>query len=107
VATSIFFGLCAAAFLPIYAGALWWPRATKTGATWSMLVGTLVYSFMCIFVYTKESAIFGLAKVLFGKNSLAGTGPLSYIDPLIIALPASIIVFIIASLVTKPSKSVA
>ncbi len=106
VATAIFFGLCAAAFLPIYAGALWWPRATRAGATWSMLVGTFVYSLMCLFVYTKESSIFGLAKAIFGKHSLAGTGPLSYIDPLIIALPASIIVFIIVSLVTKPLKTV-
>lgn len=106
VATAIFFGLCAAAFLPIYAGALWWSRATKAGAICSMLAGTFVYAFMCLFVYTKESAIFGLANALFGKNSLAGTGPLSYIDPLVVALPASIIVFIIVSLVTKPLKPV-
>lgn len=107
VATSIFFGLCAAAFLPIYVGALWWPRATKTGATWSMLVGTIVYSFMCLFVHAKESTIFGLANAIIGKSSLAGTGPLSYVDPLIVALPASCIVFIVISLFTKPLESAA
>lgn len=101
VATSIFFGLCAAAFLPMYVGALWWPRATKPGATWSMLTGSIIYLFMCLFVYSKESSIFGLAKALFGQPSLAGTGPLSYIDPLVIALPISIVVFIVGSLVTE------
>jgi len=101
VATSIFFGLCAAAFLPMYVGALWWPRATKSGATWSMVIGTVAYGFMCLFVYTKESSIFGLAKVIFGKHSLAGTGSFSYIDPLIVALPTSIIVLIVVSLFTK------
>jgi len=67
-----------------------------------MIVGTLTYLFMCLFVYTKEATIFGLAKAIFGKSSLAGTGSLSYIDPLIIALPASILVFIVVSLLTKP-----
>jgi SSS family solute:Na+ symporter len=102
VGTSIFFGLCAASFLPMYAGALWWPRATKSGATYSMMAGSLIYLFMCVFVNAKESAIFGLTKALFGTVSLAGTGSLSYIDPLIVALPASIVVFIVASLVTQP-----
>lgn len=107
VATSIFFGLCAAAFLPMYVGALWWQRATKPGATWSMVVGTSTYVFMCLFVYTKESSIFGLAKAIFGKHSLAGTGALSYIDPLIVALPTSIIVFLIVSFLTKPLNRIA
>jgi len=102
VATAIFFGLCATAFLPMYVGALWWPRATKLGATWSMIAGTVVYIFMCLFVYAKESTIFGLAKAILGQTSLAGTGPLSYIDPLVVALPISIIIFIVGSLVTEP-----
>ncbi len=106
LATSIFFGLCAASFLPMYAGALWWPRATKTGATWSMLVGSLLYLFLCLFVYTKDSSIFGLAKAVFGRTSLAGTGAFSYMDPLLFALPASIVVFIVVTLFTKPSNRV-
>jgi SSS family solute:Na+ symporter len=102
IGTSIFFGLCAAAFLPMYAGALWWSRSTKAGATWSMIAGSAIYLFMCIFVNAKESAIFGLTKALFGPVSLAGTGSLSFIDPLVVALPVSIIVFIVLSLVTEP-----
>lgn len=101
LATSIFFGLCAASFLPMYAGALWWQRGTKTAATWSMLVGSLLYLFLCLFVYTKDSSIFGLAKALLGRASLAGTGSFSYMDPLLFALPASIIIYIVVSLFTK------
>ena len=105
VATSIFFGLCAAAFLPMYAGALWWPRSTKSAATWSMLVGSLLYLFMCLFVYTKTASIFGVAKAIIGRNSLAGSGSFNYIDPLLFALPASIIVFVVATFLTKPSST--
>lgn len=106
IGTSIFFGLCAAAFLPMYMGALWWKRASRPGALWSMVSGSLIYLFMCIFVNAKESAIFGLTKALFGTVSLAGTGPLSYIDPLIVALPASAVVFIVVTLFTEPMSSV-
>ena len=106
LATSIFFGLCAASFLPMYAGALWWPRATKAAATWSMLVGSLLYLFLCLFVYTKDSSIFGVAKAVIDRTSLAGTGSFSYMDPLLFALPASVVVFIVVTLFTKPLNRV-
>ena len=107
LATSIFFGLCAASFLPMYAGALWWRRSSKAAAILSMLVGSLLYLFLCLFVYTKDSSIFGVAKAIVGRDSLAGTGSFSYMDPLLFALPASIIVFIVVSLCTKPLDSAA
>lgn len=103
IATSMFFGLCAAAFLPMYVGALFWRRASKAGAIWSMVAGTFIYLYLVLFVHAKEAAIFGLAKALFGKPTLA-TGSLTYVDPLIVALPASIVVFILISLMTKPSS---
>lgn len=102
IGTAIFFGLCAASFLPMYIGALWWKRSSKLGAMWSMISGSLIYLFMCIFVNAKESAIFGLTESILGKVSLAGTGALSYVDPLIVALPASAAVFIIVTLLTEP-----
>ncbi|KJR48157.1 Sodium/proline symporter [Desulfosporosinus sp. I2] len=66
------------------------------------MAGSVIYLFMCLFVNAKESAIFGLTKAFFGTVSLAGTGSLSYIDPLIVALPASIIIFIVVTLATQP-----
>lgn len=106
IGTSIFFGLCAAAFLPMYIGALWWPRSSKRGAIWSMVSGSVIYLFMCLFVNAKESAIFGLTKAIFGTLSLAGTGALSYIDPLIVALPASAVIFIVANLAAQPVNKI-
>ncbi|MHB1406615.1 MAG: sodium:solute symporter family protein [Desulfitobacteriaceae bacterium] len=105
IATSIFFGLSAAAFLPMYVGALYWKRSSTAGATWSMVVGTVIYLYMVLFIHAKEAAIFGLAKALFGKATLS-TGALTYVDPLIVALPASIVVFVVVSLLTKPSPVV-
>lgn len=105
IATSIFFGLSAAAFLPMYVGALYWKRSSTVGATWSMVVGTLIYLYMVLFIHAKEAAIFGLAKSLFGKPTLS-TSALTYVDPLIVALPVSIVVFVVVSLLTKPSPVV-
>lgn len=103
IATAMFFGLCAAAFLPMYVGALFWRRSSKAGATWSMVVGTVIYLFIVLFVHTKEAAIFGLSKTLFGVATIVTNSPFNYVDPLITALPASIVVFVIVSMFTKAS----
>ena len=104
IATSMFFGICSAAFLPMYVGALFWRRSSKAGATSSMLVGTGIYLFMVLFIHTKEAAIFGLSKNMFGVPTIVTNSPLNYVDPLITALPASIIVFVVVSLLTKASN---
>ncbi len=46
-----------------------------------------------------------MAKAIVGRNSLAGTGAFNYMNPLLFALPASIIVFVIATFLTKPSST--
>ncbi len=104
IATAIFFGLCAAAFLPMYVAALYWPRVTKTAAVWSMLTGAATYLFMVLFVHEKEATIFGLSKALFGVKTIS-VAPWTYIDPMVVALPVSAIVLIAASLVTKPTAA--
>ncbi|MDA3930242.1 MAG: sodium:solute symporter family protein, partial [Prolixibacteraceae bacterium] len=40
--TAIFFGICAATFLPAYFCALYWKKTTKQGALWSMISGFAV-----------------------------------------------------------------
>ncbi|CAA7601126.1 solute symporter family [Acididesulfobacillus acetoxydans] len=100
IATSIFFGLCASAFLPMYVGALYWSRSSRAGAIGSMLAGTLIYLCMVLFIHSKEASIFGVSKALFGKSPLFAT-PLNYIDPLVVALPVSIVIFAVVSLLTK------
>ena len=102
-ATAIFFGLCASAFLPTFLAALFWKRATRAGAISSMVVGAVVTGFWLLLVKTKEAAALGLVfKVTGGKNSiLAGKGSWSVVDPIMVALPISVLVLVIVSLITK------
>lgn len=101
IATSIFFGICCASFLPMYLAALFWKRATVPGVTWGMVAGSLVYLFDLLFIHTKEASIFKVCQIFFGKPSLA-TFPWDTIDPLVIALPISIVVTVIVSYLTRP-----
>jgi len=103
-ATAIFFGLCASAFLPAFLGGLLFRRVTKAGAIASMIVGFLVTAFWLLLVKDAEAAALGLVfKVTGGKPSiLADHATWHVVDPIIVALPASLIVMIVVSLLTKP-----
>lgn len=102
-ATAVFFGLCASAFLPAFLGGLYWKRMTRAGAIWSMFVGFLVTTLWLVFIKDKEASTIGLCSKLFGKTSLLLDKPnWSEVDPLIIALPISILVAVIVSLITPP-----
>lgn len=88
--TAIFFGICAAAFLPMYFGAIYFKRMTRAGAYAGFLAGTLVSFFWLFFVHLKESKPLLLCRALFGVDSLAAGTLWSVVDPLVVALPASI-----------------
>ena len=106
-ATAIFFGLCASAFLPTFIGGLFFKRITRSGAIASMVVGFVVTAFWLLFVKAKEAGAIGLVqKVTDGKDSiLAGCPNWPVVDPIMIALPLSIITIIVVSLATKaPEK---
>ncbi|WNY26917.1 sodium:solute symporter family protein [Methanolapillus ohkumae] len=100
-ATAIFMGMCTAAFLPMYAGALFWPRMTKIGAYASFSVGFFVSVFWYVFVHAAEAVPIGICQDLFGVPTLL-SGTWAYVDPILIATPLSIIVAIVVSLMTKP-----
>ncbi|MEW5762934.1 MAG: sodium:solute symporter family protein [Bacillota bacterium] len=100
LATSIFFGLCAASFLPALVAALYWPRATRGGVIAGIVSGSLAYGFMVFFVHQKEAVIFGVAQALLGKPYIASF-PWNIIDPLVVALPASVVGLIAVSLVSR------
>jgi SSS family solute:Na+ symporter len=87
-ATAMFMGLCASAFLPAYAHALYAKHPSKTAATWSILAGTLVWFFWTVFVHVKESGAIGLSNAIFGVPSILPM-PWPVVDPLMIALPVS------------------
>lgn len=100
ISTAVFFGICAATFLPAYTAALFWKKATKTGAISSMTIGFLMNILMYTFIHAKEAQILGISKAIFGRASLASF-PWTVINPIVISLPISIATLIIVSLLTK------
>ncbi len=100
-ATAIFFGLCAAAFLPMYTGALFWKRMTREGAIASLVVGSFSSLLWLTFVHATEASALGISQALFGKATLL-TGTWTVVDPILVATPLSFIVAIVVSLMTKP-----
>ena len=100
--TAIFFGICAAAFLPSYAASLYWKRATAAGVWAGMATGTFFSVFGLLFLHQKEAAMLGVCRWIFGKDVLISTHPWPVVDPFIYALPLSIIALIVVSLLTAP-----
>ncbi len=100
--TSLFMGLCAAAFLPVYCAALFWKRATKQGALAGFFAGTLTSLFLLVFVFKKTATGLGICKFIFGVDMLINTMPWYNIDVMIFAIPVSAIVLIVVSLLTQP-----
>jgi SSS family solute:Na+ symporter len=103
-ATAIFFGLCASAFLPAFFGGLFFKRMTKAGAIASMIVGFVVTAFWLLFVKSAEAGAIGLVQLVTGgKTSILADYPnWPVVDPLVIALPISIVVAIVVSLLSNP-----
>ncbi len=102
-ATAIFFGICAAAFLPAYTAALYWRRTTLAGVWASMIAGAAVSAFCLLFLHRSESASLGVCKMLFGKTELISVGMWPYVDSIVYSLPLSAIILIVVSLLTKPN----
>jgi SSS family solute:Na+ symporter len=103
IATALFFGMCAAAFLPLFVAALFWRRATRAGAIAGMVTGTLAWAAWVLLVHEKESAALGLARLLSGKASLAAGTVWAVVDPIVVALPLSALVTVVASLLGRPA----
>jgi len=100
--TALFFGLCCAAFLPMYFGALYIKKMTKTAAISGMVAGFSSSLLWMLFFHTKESAVLKLSELIFGVPTLAPEGTLlGFVDPLIISLSLSILVTIIVQIASK------
>ncbi|HOW17822.1 MAG TPA: sodium:solute symporter family protein [Phycisphaerae bacterium] len=103
-ATAIFFGLCAATFLPSFVGGLFFRRMTRAGAVASMITGAILSTFWVVFVKAQEAGAIGLVqKLTGGKTSILEDHPnWPVIEPIVVALPLSILVAIVVSLATRP-----
>ena len=107
-ATSIFFGICAAAFLPAYVGALYLKKLSRKAAITSILTGTIASFVWIFFIHAKNAATIGLCQLVFGKpHVLAETGlvKLAQVDAVIIAVPLSILALVIAAATTRSDVS--
>jgi SSS family solute:Na+ symporter len=101
--TAIFFGLCAATFMPAYIGGLFSRRITRAGALASMTVGLGASLFWLLFIKAKEAGAIGLVqRFTDGKSSLL-EDVLNWpsVDPIMIALPLSILTAIVVSAFTQ------
>jgi solute:Na+ symporter, SSS family len=103
-ATAIFFGLCASAFLPSFIGGLFFKRMTRAAALASMSVGFGVTAFWLLFVKEAEAGAIGLVRLFTqGANSILSAYPnWPVVDPLMVALPLSILTAIVVSYFTRP-----
>lgn len=99
--TALFMGICAATFLPAYFCSLYWKKATRQGALASLWVGALASLFAMLFLHKAEAAPIGICKALFGRDVLIDVYPWYMIDPILFALPLSVIAIIAVSLYKK------
>ena len=102
--TALFFGVCAAVFLPMYILGLYWKKTTRAAALSGMLVGLVSSVFWMFFVHQSNAAMLRLVVVLTGKESLLPY-PWSAVDPILIAFPLSFIVTILVTAFSKPDKN--
>ena len=112
LATAIFFGLCASSFLPMFVLGLFWKRMNKAAATASLLVGFLTSAFWLLFVNGKTAAGLGLCKAWLGRDNLIVDAQgltlpnwsltWTVVDPIVVALPLSLLTAVVVALVTRP-----
>lgn len=106
--TAMFFGLCAASFLPAYVSALYLRKISAKAVIAGMITGLTLGVFWIFFVHEKEASSLQLCNLIFGKTSIVKEtvlANLSMVDPILIALPGSILATIIGGLTTKNTNS--
>jgi len=104
--TAIFFGVCAAAFLPSYCAAIFWRGATRFGVWLSISIGVGASLFGLLFLHRKESAALGICQTLFDRTELISQFPWPFVDTLVYSLPLSLLALVIGSRFSaKPSPA--
>ena len=98
--TAIFFGVCAAAFLPAYWAALYWRGATRAGVWASIVTGVGASLFGLLFLHHKESAGLGICRRIFGCDELVSAHPWPFVDPFVYSLPLALIALFAVSAFT-------
>jgi SSS family solute:Na+ symporter len=92
-ATVMFMGLCACAFLPAFAVGIYAKSPSTKAALSSMISGAVIWFVWTAFFHAAEAKPLGLCQAIFGKATLLGS-PWTAVDPIVIALPVSMIVMV-------------
>ena len=93
-ATAMFMGLCACAFLPSFTVGVYAKVPSTKAALCSMVTGAMIWFLWTAFFHAAEAKPLGICQALFGKVTLLGS-PWTAVDPIIIALPVSMVVMIL------------
>ena len=102
--TALFFGVCAAVFLPMYILGLYWKRTSRAAALSGMIVGLVSSVFWMFFVHKSNAVMLKLVVVMTGKESLLPY-PWNAVDPILIAFPLSFIVTLLVAAFTKAEEN--
>ncbi|MDD1677232.1 MAG: sodium:solute symporter family protein, partial [Methanomicrobiales archaeon] len=114
LATAMFMGLCASAFLPTFAYSIYAKKPSHQAALWSMSTGSVIWLIWAAFINTRVSNLFRwgtdpsaptLAQVILGKATLLPF-PWSSMDPLVVALPLSALALVIVWFVRRSPAQV-
>lgn len=76
-------------------------KGDKQGALASLWTGALASMFAMLFLHKTEASAVGLCKTLTGKDVLIDVYPWFAIDPILFALPLSVIAIVVVSLMTQ------
>ncbi len=95
-ATSVFMGITAAALLPAYFHGLYSKNPCRKAAIASMTAGTVVYLFFALFINAGTSVFLPVCEMITGQKVLFPDSVLASTDALVIALPVSILVMVLA-----------
>jgi SSS family solute:Na+ symporter len=99
--TALFMGVCAVTFLPSYFCSLYWKKTTHQGAFASLWTGLAISLFSMLFIHKAEAVPIGLCRMLTGKDVLIDVYPWFAVDPIVFALPLSVIAIVVVSLLTQ------
>lgn len=105
-ATSIFMGMTAAALLPAYFHALYSKKPNRKAAVCSIAVGTIAYLIMALFFNSGLCIFLPVCEMLTGQAVLFPDSIIAYADPLLIALPLSILTMATVLLLDKRFNAV-
>jgi SSS family solute:Na+ symporter len=105
-ATVMFMGLCACSFLPAFAVGVYAKTPSTKAALASMITGAVAWFVWTAFFHAAEAKPLGLCQALFGKVTLLGS-PWTAVDPIVIALPISLIVMVVLQAQAKTVKPAA